>query len=112
MYSDFWNPTRRCCSPIPICRIFRNIFVHALRGFEIIRRFEHSPARVYDYKPFKNTAVNYTEFRQYGFIAVFRIIEKLLDCKVYLDLYVKVRNDWQNNDAMLGSTGLGKDIDE
>ena len=41
-----------------------------------------------------------------------RNIEKLLDCKVYLDLYVKVRNDWQNNDAMLGSTGLGKDIDD
>ena len=41
-----------------------------------------------------------------------RNIEKLLDCKVYLDLYVKVRNDWQNNDAMLGSTGLSKDIDE
>lgn len=41
-----------------------------------------------------------------------RSIEKLLDCKVYLDLYVKVRNDWQNNDAMLGETGLSKDIDE
>lgn len=41
-----------------------------------------------------------------------RNIEKMLDCKVYLDLYVKVRNDWQNNDAMLGSAGLGKDIDE
>lgn len=41
-----------------------------------------------------------------------RSIEKMLDCKVYLDLYVKVRNDWQNNDAMLGSTGLSKDIDE
>ena len=41
-----------------------------------------------------------------------RNIEKMLDCKVYLDLYVKVRNDWQNNDAMLGSTGLGRDIDE
>ncbi|MBR3248368.1 MAG: GTPase Era [Clostridiales bacterium] len=41
-----------------------------------------------------------------------RNIEKMLGCKVYLDLYVKVRNDWQNNDAMLGSTGLGKDIDE
>ena len=41
-----------------------------------------------------------------------RSIEKMLDCKVYLDLYVKVRNDWQNNDAMLGSAGLGKDIDE
>ena len=41
-----------------------------------------------------------------------RNIEKMLDCKVYLDLYVKVRNDWQNNDAMLGSTGLGKDSDE
>ena len=39
-------------------------------------------------------------------------IEKMLDCKVYLDLYVKVRNDWQNNDAMLGSAGLGKDIDK
>ena len=41
-----------------------------------------------------------------------RNIEKMLDCKVYLDLYVKVRNDWQNNDAMLGSAGLSKDIDE
>ena len=41
-----------------------------------------------------------------------RNIEKMLGCKVYLDLYVKVRNDWQNNDAMLGSTGLSKDIDE
>ncbi len=41
-----------------------------------------------------------------------RNIEKMLGCKVYLDLYVKVRNDWQNNDAMLGSAGLGKDIDE
>ncbi len=41
-----------------------------------------------------------------------RSIEKMTGCKVYLDLYVKVRNDWQNNDAMLGSTGLSKDIDE
>lgn len=41
-----------------------------------------------------------------------RNIEKMLDCKVFLDLYVKVRNDWQNNDALLGETGLGKDIDE
>ena len=41
-----------------------------------------------------------------------RNIEKMTGCKVYLDLYVKVRNDWQNNDAMLGSTGLSKDIDE
>lgn len=41
-----------------------------------------------------------------------RSVEKMLDCKVYLDLYVKVRNDWQNNDALLGETGLGKDIDE
>ena len=41
-----------------------------------------------------------------------RNIERLLDCKVYLDLYVKVRNDWQNNDALLGETGLSKDIDE
>lgn len=41
-----------------------------------------------------------------------RNIEKMLDCKVFLDLYVKVRNDWQNNDALLGETGLGKDADE
>ena len=41
-----------------------------------------------------------------------RNIEKMLDCKVFLDLYVKVRNDWQNNDALLGETGLGKDIDD
>ena len=41
-----------------------------------------------------------------------RNIEKMLDCKVFLDLYVKVRNDWQNNDALLGETGLGKDTDE
>ena len=34
------------------------------------------------------------------------------DLFLAVDLYVKVRNDWQNNDAMLGSTGLGKDIDE
>ena len=36
----------------------------------------------------------------------------MLDCKVYLDLYVKVRNDWQNNDALLSETGLIKDADE
>ncbi len=41
-----------------------------------------------------------------------RNIEKMLDCKVFLDLYVKVRNDWQNNDALLGETGLGKDTDD
>ena len=41
-----------------------------------------------------------------------RNIEKMLDCKVFLDLYVKVRNDWQNNDALLGETGLGKDSDD
>ena len=33
-------------------------------------------------------------------------IEKMLGCKVYLDLYVKVREDWQNNDAILRETGL------
>ena len=33
-------------------------------------------------------------------------IEKMLGCKVYLDLYVKVREDWQNNDAILKETGL------
>ena len=41
-----------------------------------------------------------------------RNIEKMLDCKVFLDLYVKVRNDWQNNGALLGETGLGKDAHE
>ena len=41
-----------------------------------------------------------------------RNIERMLDCKVYLDLYVKVRNDWQNNDALLSETGLNKDSDE
>ena len=33
-------------------------------------------------------------------------IERMLGCKVYLDLYVKVREDWQNNDAILKETGL------
>lgn len=33
-------------------------------------------------------------------------IEKMLGCKVYLDLYVKVREDWQNNEAILRETGL------
>ena len=33
-------------------------------------------------------------------------IEKMLGCKVYLDLYVKVREDWQNNEAILKETGL------
>lgn len=41
-----------------------------------------------------------------------RSIEKMLDCKVFLDLYVKVRTDWQNNDAILNETGLNKDTDE
>ena len=33
-------------------------------------------------------------------------IERMLGCKVYLDLYVKVREDWLNNDAILKETGL------
>ena len=32
-------------------------------------------------------------------------IERLLGCKVYLDLFVKVRGDWKNNEGML--KGLG-----
>jgi GTP-binding protein Era/rRNA maturation RNase YbeY len=32
-------------------------------------------------------------------------IERLLSCAVYLDLWVKVRKDWRNNDAMLRRMG-------
>jgi len=39
-------------------------------------------------------------------------IENMLDCKVYLDLYVKVRKDWKNNDIFLNQFGLGAEDDE
>ncbi len=33
-------------------------------------------------------------------------IERLLDCKVYLELFVKVRDDWKNNDTLLKDYGF------
>ncbi|MCQ2515959.1 MAG: GTPase Era [Saccharofermentans sp.] len=33
-------------------------------------------------------------------------IERLVDCKVYLELFVKVREDWKNNDTLLKSYGF------
>jgi len=36
-------------------------------------------------------------------------IEMMLGGKVYLDLWVKVRKDWRNRDAILKSLGFGQD---
>ncbi len=36
-------------------------------------------------------------------------IEMMVGSKVYLDLWVKVRKDWRNRDAILKSLGFGKD---
>lgn len=36
-------------------------------------------------------------------------IEMMLGSKVYLDLWVKVRKDWRNRDAILRSLGFGQD---
>jgi len=33
-------------------------------------------------------------------------------CKVYLDLFVKVRNDWKNNDIMLKDFGYTPEDDD
>ena len=33
-------------------------------------------------------------------------IERLVGCKVYLELFVKVREDWKNNDILLKSYGF------
>ena len=39
-------------------------------------------------------------------------IENLLGCKVYLELYVKVREDWKNNDSVLRDLGLNADKED
>ena len=36
-------------------------------------------------------------------------IEMMIGNKVYLDLWVKVRKDWRNRDAILKSLGFGQD---
>ncbi len=36
-------------------------------------------------------------------------IERMLGCKVFLELYVKVRSDWQNNDTYLREFGLSEE---
>lgn len=36
-------------------------------------------------------------------------IERMLGCKVYLELFVKVRSDWQNNDTFLREFGLSEE---
>jgi len=38
-------------------------------------------------------------------------IERLLGCKVYLELFVKVREDWKNNDTLLRSYGFRSEDD-
>jgi GTP-binding protein Era len=34
-------------------------------------------------------------------------LEKMLDCRVYLDLHVKVRQDWRDDERLLDELGLG-----
>lgn len=41
-----------------------------------------------------------------------RNIERMCGCKVYLDLFVKVRNDWKNNDIMLKDFGYTPEDDD
>ena len=38
-------------------------------------------------------------------------IERLIGCKVYLELFVKVREDWKNNDTLLRSYGFRSEED-
>ena len=38
-------------------------------------------------------------------------IERLVGCKVYLELFVKVREDWKNNDILLKSYGFAPESD-
>ena len=38
-------------------------------------------------------------------------IERLVGCKVFLELYVKVREDWKNNDTLLRSYGFRSEDD-
>lgn len=38
-------------------------------------------------------------------------IERLVGCKVYLELFVKVREDWKNNDTLLRSYGFTSEED-
>ena len=38
-------------------------------------------------------------------------IERMTGCKVYLELFVKVREDWKNNDLMLNSFGYKSEDD-
>ena len=35
-------------------------------------------------------------------------LERMLDGKVYLDLHVKVRTDWRDDERMLDEMGLGR----
>ena len=39
-------------------------------------------------------------------------IERLVGCKVYLDLFVKVREDWKNNEILLKDYGFQQEGDE
>ena len=39
-------------------------------------------------------------------------IERLLDCKVFLDLFVKVREDWKNNETLLKDYGYRDESEE
>ena len=39
-------------------------------------------------------------------------IERMLGCKVYLELFVKVRSEWKNNETYLKDFGLGADKED
>lgn len=39
-------------------------------------------------------------------------IERMLGCKVYLELFVKVRSEWKNNESYLKEFGLSKDKED
>ena len=39
-------------------------------------------------------------------------IERMLGCKVYLELFVKVRSEWKNNESYLREFGLSKDKED
>lgn len=39
-------------------------------------------------------------------------IERMLGCKVYLELFVKVRSEWKNNESYLREFGLAKDKED
>jgi GTP-binding protein Era len=39
-------------------------------------------------------------------------LERFFQCRVFLDLHVKVREDWRENERLLDEMGLGRRRDE